>query len=125
MPEPDGPAALRWRVGLLCAAFGAAHLLPALFVLLSAGGPAPVAVSARAWSAFYFAHFVALVCTGYGYLLWRSSRSKVFHGGPMLDFTIGLGALVIVESLGRGWLPGLFLILFGLRVATGRPLLGR
>jgi len=100
MPDA-GPSALRSRVGAICAAFGAAHLLPALFVLLSAGGPAPASVSGRAWSAFYFGHFVTLVASGYGYLFYQASRAKVFHGGPMLDFTIGMGALVIASSFGH------------------------
>lgn len=119
------PAAQRVALGRLCAVFGLLHLLPVAFVLLSSGGPAPVAVTARTWSAFYFGHFVALVCAGYGFLFGLSFRDKVFHGGPTLDFTIGLGALVIAESLGRGWMPGVVLLGFGLRLMNGSPLLGR
>lgn len=119
------PSAQRVALGRLCAAFGLLHLLPAAFVLLSSGGPAPVRVAARTWSAFYFGHFVALTGAGYGFLYLRSARDKVFHGGPTLDFTLGLGALVIAESLGRGWMPGVVLVAFGLRLMNGTPLLGR
>ena len=120
-----GPAAQGVTVGRLMAAFGLLGLAPVAFMLLSAAGPSPLRVSPRAWSLFYFGHFVALVAAGYGWLLTRAAREKVFHGGPMLDFTIGLGALVIASSLGRGWLPGVFLVAFGLRLMTGAPLLGR
>jgi hypothetical protein len=41
----------------------------------------------------------------------------------MLDFTIGLGLLVIASSFGRAWIPGAFLLAFGLRLANGRALL--
>jgi len=34
-----------------------------------------------------------------------------------------LGLLVIATSHGRAWIPGAFLIAFGLRLANGRPLL--
>ena len=91
--------------------------------LLSAYGPNPVALSAPAWSRLYYAQFVALVVSGYGYILFSTAKRHVFHGGPTLDFTIGLGLLVIASSLGRAWIPGAFLIAFGLRLANGRPLL--
>ena len=41
----------------------------------------------------------------------------------MLDFTIGLGLLVVAASFGRAWIPGALMISFGLRLATGRALL--
>jgi hypothetical protein len=90
---------------------------------LSAHGPNPVTLSGQAWSRLYYAQFVALVVSGYGYIFVSTAKGHVFHGGPMLDFTIGLGALVIASSFGRAWIPGAFLIAFGLRLATGRPLL--
>ena len=117
------PAAQRVALGRLCAVFGGLHLLPVAFVLLSSAGPAPVAITARTWSAFYFGHFVALVCAGYGFLFGLAYRDKVFHGGPMLDFTIGVGLLAVLSSFGRAWIPGVFLLTFGLRLANGRALL--
>ncbi len=122
MPK-DGPVAQRLFLGRLFAVFGLIQALAALYVLLSSGGPVPIQVSASSWSAFYFAHFVALTVLGYGWLFWKSARTKVFHGGPMLDYTIGLGALAIASSFGRAWIPGVFLIAFGLRLMSGRALL--
>ncbi|MBI2789388.1 MAG: hypothetical protein HYX59_11955 [Elusimicrobia bacterium] len=117
------PAGQRNRLGLLCAGFGVLSLAPLAMTWLSAYGPNPVALSGPAWSLLYYAQFVALVVSGYGYIFFSTAKRNVFHGGPMLDFTIGLGLLVIASSLGRAWVPGAFLIAFGLRLAGGRPLL--
>lgn len=117
------PVEQRNRLGVLCAAFGALSLAPLAMAWLSAYGPNPIALSGAAWSRIFFGQFVALVVSGYGYIFFSTARRHVFHGGPMLDFTIGLGLLVIASSLGRAWVPGAFLIAFGLRLATGRPLL--
>ncbi len=119
------PARQRSRLGLLCAAFGLALLAPVAMNLLSSFGPAPLAVSAAAWSRYYFGTFVALVLAGYGGLFAEASRTKVFHGGPMIDFSIGLAGAMIAYGFGRGWVPGLFLVLFGARLTSGRALLGR
>lgn len=128
MPEAD----LRRIVGKLCAAFGAAHLLPVAFVWLSSGGPTPVTVSAAAWSAFFYGHFVALVVVGLGAQAVAAARSKLFHGGPMIDFLIGVAGFMVLESLAAigpragtaaALLPGAALAAFGLRLTTGRPLL--
>ncbi len=113
----------RSRLGLLCAAFGALSLAQALFSWLSAHGPAPAAVSAPAWSRLLYGQFIALVVLGYGYILALTARSRVFHGGPMIDFSIGLAGVMIAFGFGRGWVPGPFLLLFGLRLSTGRALL--
>lgn len=120
-----GPATLRSRLGVLCAGFGVLALAPVAMAWLSSHGPAPMAVSASAWSRLYFGHFVALVVLGYGLLFRVASKTKVFHEGPVLDFTVGLGLLVIASSFGRGWIPGLFLIGWGLRLMTGRALVAR
>ena len=117
------PAEQRARLGLLCAAFGALSLAPLALVWLSAYGPAPLAWSATTWSRIYFGQFIALVVAGYGYILAITAKRRVFHGGPMLDFTIGLGLLAVVSSFGRAWIPGAFLLAFGLRLANGRALL--
>lgn len=131
MPE----AALRRAVGRLCAALGLVHFLPAAFVWLSSGGPSPVLVSARAWSLFFYAHFVLLVAGGLGLQAWAAARSKIFHGGPLIDFLLGVTGFMILETLaalalrggaGPSWpalLPGLALAAFGLRLGTGRALL--
>ena len=116
-------AVQRSRLGLLCAAFGVALALPVAYAFLSARGPAPVAVSAAAWSRFYFAHFVLLVVSGFGFLFADAARTRVFHGGPMIDFSIGLAGVMIAFGFGRGWVPGVFLLAFGLRLSTGRPLI--
>lgn len=132
MPE----AALRRAVGLTAAVFGLLHLLPVAFVALSAGGPAPVTVSARAWSVFFYAHFVALAATGFAIQLLSAWKSKLFHGGPLIDFLLGIGGFMLLESIsgvalkgGSGaavfaLVPGVALIAFGARLRTGRPLLG-
>ncbi len=117
------PSEQRSRLGLLCAAFGALALAPLALSWLSAYGPAGISFSARTWSRLYFGQFVALVVLGYGYIMAMAAKKHVFHGGPMLDFTIGLGLLVVASSLGRAWIPGALLIAFGLRLSTGRPLL--
>lgn len=119
------PAVQRSRLGLLCAAFGLALLAPLAMNALSSFGPAPLTVTAAAWSRFYFGTFVALVAAGYGLLFVEASRTKVFHGGPMIDFSIGLAGAMIAYGFGRGWVPGGFLLAFGLRLSNGRPLLGR
>lgn len=113
----------RRALGLLCAAFGVLSLAPLAFVWLSAHGPSPMSVTAAAWSRLYYGLFIALVVSGYGYILAVTAKSKVFHGGPTLDFTIGLGALVVASSFGRPWIPGAFLLAFGLRLSGGRALL--
>ena len=132
MPE----AALRRALGRVCLAFGLAHLLPVAFVWLSSGGPAPVLVAARTWSLFFYAHFIALVAVGLGFQAWSASRAKLFYGGPLIDFLIGVAGFMILETVsglalrngaGPSWpalLPGLALIAFGVRLGTGRPLLG-
>lgn len=78
---------------------------------------------ASVWSRLYFSQFVALVVAGYGYILAVTAKRNVFHGGPTLDFTIGLGLLAIAMSFGRPWIPGVFLLAFGLRLVNGRALL--
>ena len=117
------PTQQRSRLGLLCAAFGVMSLAPLLLTWLSAHGPTPLTLSASAWSRLYFGQFIALVVIGYGYILTITAKKQVFHGGPMLDFSIGLGLLVVASSFGRAWIPGLFLLAFGLRLASGRALL--
>lgn len=117
------PTEQRNRLGILCAAFGALSLAPLAMTWLSSYGPNPIALSGAAWSRIFFGQFVALVVSGYGYIFFSTAKGRLFHGGPMLDFTIGLGVLVIASSLGRAWIPGAFLIAFGLRLANGRPLL--
>ena len=117
------PAEQRSRLGVLCAAFGLLLALPLAFSWLSAHGPAPAALSAAAWSRFYFGHFVLLVGCGFGLLFFDAARTRVFHGGPMIDFSIGLAGVMIAFGFGRGWIPGLFLLVFGLRLCKGRPLI--
>jgi hypothetical protein len=129
-------AALRRALGRVCVAFGLAHLLPVAFVWLSSGGPAPVLVAARTWSLFFYAHFIALVAGGLGLQAWSAARAKLFYGGPLIDFLIGVVGFMILETIsglalrngaGPSWpalLPGVALLAFGVRLGTGRPLLG-
>lgn len=119
------PAVQRAALGRLSLVFGALALAPVAMAWLSARGPAPLSVTAAAWSRLYFGHFVAFVVSGYGYLFAAGRKAGVFYEGPMLDFTVGLGVLVLVSSFGRGWIPGLFLIGWGLRLMNGRPVVGR
>jgi hypothetical protein len=129
MPE----AVLRRRLGLLAAAFGLLHLAPVAFVWLSSLGPAPVAVPAALLSRLFYAHFVALVACGLGLQGFSAARSRLFYGGAFIDFVLGAVGFMLVESVagalagaGASWpvlLPGPALIAFGLRLATGRPLL--
>lgn len=115
--------AQRSRLGFLCAAFGALSMAPILLSWLSSYGPAPLSLTASTWSRLYYGQFIALVAAGYGYLFAEAARRRVFHGGPMIDFSIGLAGVMIAFGFGRGWIPGLFLLAFGLRLASGRPLL--
>ena len=131
------PAAQRVALGRLCASFGLLHLLPVAFVLLSSVGPAPVLIAARAWSQFFFGHFVALVVCGLGFLLAVSARERVFHGGPMIDFLVVMGGFVLVASFGGALLhkgagpswpaltPGAYLLWRGLVLQSGRPMFAR
>ena len=129
MPE----AALRAALGRTVAVFGALYLLPVAFVWLSSGGPSPLMVSARLWSYFFYVHFILLTAAGLGLQAFSASRSKLFHGGPLIDFLIGMAGFMLLETVaglalsgGRSWpalLPGLALVGFGLRLGTGRPLL--
>jgi hypothetical protein len=132
MPE----ARLRLALGRLCSAFGLALLLPVAYVWMSSGGPSPMTVSARAWSLFFYVHFIALTCGGLGLQAYTAARAKLFYGGPLIDFLIGVTGFMMLETFvglalrrgaGPSWpalLPGLALIGFGLRLGTGRPLLG-
>jgi hypothetical protein len=129
MPE----AVLRRRLGLLSAAFGLLHLAPVAFVWLSSLGAAPVAVPAALLSRLFYAHFIALVTCGVGLQFYAASRSRLFYGGPFIDFTLGAVGFMLLESAagaflsgGTSWpvlLPGLCLFAFGLRLSSGRPLL--
>jgi hypothetical protein len=131
---PEG--LLRRWLGRVCVFFGLAHLLPVAFVWLSSGGPAPVMIAARTWSLFFYIHFIALVAGGLGLQAWSAARAKLFYGGPLIDFLIGVTAFIILETVaglalhrgaGPSWpalLPGLLLIAFGIRLGTGGPLLG-
>ena len=135
-PRGSGPGPQRDRLGTLCAAFGALHLAPVAFVLLSSGGPSPLMVSARVWSWGFYAHFILFTAAGLGYLLWISARDKVFHGGPLIDFLLivtgfillsSAGGVLVGAGAGPSWpalLPGVFLIALGLRLKTRRALLG-
>src|SRR5256885_865329 len=128
------PAALRATLGRLLLAFGLLHLAPVAFVLLSSAGPAPVLVTARAWSGFFFGHFVALVVCGLGLLLAVSARDRVFQGGPLIDFLVVIAGFVLVASFGGALLhkgtgpswpalaPGAYLLWRGLVMSAGQPL---
>lgn len=113
----------RSRLGLLCAGFGVLSLAPLALAWLSSHGPTPMSISGALWSKIFFAEFVALVVIGYGYILSVTATKRLFHGGPMIDFSIGLAGVMIAHGFGRGWVPGCFLLAFGLRLATGRALL--
>lgn len=114
------PAAQRRALGYWCAAMGLAHLLPVLFIALSAAGPAPLTVSPRAMSAFYYAHFVTLTAVGLVGLAARAAKDQVFHGGPFIDFAVALTAFMIAASI-SGWVAGPALVVVGLRLMGGRP----
>ena len=125
-------AALRRDLGRLSAAFGLLHLAPAAFVWLSALGPASLNLTARQWSLFFYAHFVAFVAAGYGLQAAAAVRTRVFHGGPMIDFSIGAAGFMTLEALcaaglrAASWpalIPGAALVVFGLRLTSGAPLL--
>lgn len=131
-----GPTSQRVTLGAICAGFGLIHLLPVMFILLSSGGPAPVLVSASVWSQLFFGHFVGLVMGGLGYLLFDSAHKQIFHGGPVIDFLLLLTGFILVSSVGGvllskgtgpSWpalLPGIYLIILGLRLRTGRAFIG-
>ncbi len=114
------PAALRRVLGVWAAVMGVAHALPVAFIALSAAGPAAGTFAGRSMSLFYYAHFILLVAGGLGWLLARSAREKVFHGGPFIDFTVIVTGFILAASA-SGYLAGPFLIAAGLRLAGGRP----
>ncbi len=116
-------ATQRSRLGLLCAGFGVILLAPLAMAWLSSHGPNPLVLSGAAWSRIYYAEFIALVVIGYGYILSVTAKRRVFHAGPMADFSIGMAGVMIAYGFGRGWVPGVFLMIFGLRLATGKALL--
>ena len=132
-----GPSAQRAVLGRILFAFGLLHLAPIAFVLLSSAGPAPVLVSARAWSLFFFSHFIALVVSGLGFLFVICARGRVFHGGPLIDFLVMIAGFILLASFGGALLrqgagpswpalsPGAFLIWRGLAMCTGRALFER
>lgn len=117
------PGALRRALGVWTAAMGLAHLLPVAFIALSAAGPAPLAVSGRGMSLFYYGHFLVLTAGGLGWLLARAARDGLFHGGPFVDFAVVLTGFIVAASL-SGWLAGPFLVAMGLRLLGGRPFFG-
>lgn len=127
---------LRRALGLLCAAFGLVYLAPVAFAWLSPVAPLALRASARAWSLFFYVHFVSLAAGGLGLQALFAAKTKLFHGGPLIDFLIGVAAFMLAETAsglalrrgaGPSWpalLPGLLLIAFGLRLRTGLPLFG-
>ena len=129
------PASQRAALGAIASAGGVLHLLPVTFVLLSSAGPAPVLISARVWSLFFFGHFLGLVVGGLGYLFVVAALERVFYGGPLVDFLLVMTGFILVSSvcsvrlgaeIGSSWpalLPGALLVAVGLRLRTGRPLL--
>lgn len=132
-----GPTAQRVVLGRLASAFGLLHLAPVAFVLLSSAGPAPVLVTARSWSFFFYGHFAALVVCGLVFVLAVSARDRVFHGGPLIDFLVMIAGFVLVASIvgallregsGRSWAslaPSAYLIWRGVAMSSGRSLFGR
>lgn len=127
---------LRRVLGRLCAILGLVYLLPVALLWLTSIGSMPIAISARAWSLFFYVHFVSLAVAGIGLQAYFAARTKIFHGGPLIDFLLGVAAFMLLETLsglalrrgaGPSWpalLPGFLLIAFGARLGTGRPLLG-
>lgn len=114
------PSAQRRTLGLWCGAMGLAHLLPVLFIALSAAGPAPLTVSPRLMSAFYYGHFITLTAVGLVGLAARAAKDQVFHGGPFVDFAVVLTGFMIAASI-SGWVAGPALIVMGVRLMDGRP----
>lgn len=100
---------------------GVAYLLPVLFIALSAAGPAPLALSARAMSAFYYGHFITLTVAGLVGLAARGAKDQVFHGGPFIDFAVAVTAFMLAASVSP-WLAGPALLAAGLRLMSGAPL---
>lgn len=114
------PSALRRALGGWAALMGAAHFLPVAFIALSAAGPAPLAVSQRSMSAFYYAHFITLTAVGLVGLAARGAKDQVFHGGPFIDFAVVLAGFMLAASFSP-WLGGPFLLAAGMRLLSGAP----
>lgn len=114
------PSAQRRALGQWCALMGVAYLLPVLFIALSAAGPAPLAVSPRAMSAFYYGHFITLTAVGLVGLAARGAKDQVFHGGPFIDFAVTLTLFMLAASVSP-WLAGPALLGMGLRLMSGAP----
>jgi hypothetical protein len=126
---------LRRRLGAVCASFGLLHLLPCALVWLSSGGLRPIAWTLRTWSLLYYFHFLGLVFAGIGVQAHLAFRTRLFYGGPFIDFLLGVGGFMILETFaatlgGTGsasilqLVPGAALAAYGARLAGGRPLLG-
>lgn len=114
------PSAQRRALGAWSLAMGLAHFLPIAFIALSAAGPAPLAVSARAMSAFYYGHFISLTAVGLVGLAARAAKDQVFHGGPFIDFAVTVTAFMLAASV-SGWLAGPTLAIVGIRLMNGVP----
>jgi hypothetical protein len=114
------PAAQRRALGMWTALMGVVHFLPVAFIALSAAGPAPLAVSPRTMSAFYYGHFITLTAVGLVGLAARAAKDQVFHGGPFIDFAVALTLFMLAASVSP-WLAGPVLVALGLRLMSGSP----
>lgn len=114
------PSAQRRALGGWAAFMGVVHFLPVAFIALSAAGPAPSGISARAMSSFYYGHFIALTVVGFVGLAARAAKDQVFHGGPFIDFAVAMTAFMLAASVSP-WLAGPALVLIGLRLMSGTP----
>ena len=116
----SGPSRQRSQLGCICIVFGLLMFALLALTWLSFYGPSPYFLHTTTISHLYFALYVLLTATGYLYIFLSGLSSRIFHAGPMADFSIGLGILVVIASLGYAWMPAVFLVLFGLRLTFGK-----
>lgn len=125
-------AKLRRQLGIFCASMGVIFLAAVAAARLSAHF-GNLAALTRLWGLFFFGHFILFILIGIILQVIASARCGLFFGGPFIDYSVAIAALVVVDSVTaaavRGGyaaaaicLPGIFLITFGLRMKTARPL---
>ena len=122
---------LRRGIGALYVLAGVVHWAEMGFVTLISYRLIQVHMTGQLWSRMYFAQFLLLVITGPLYLLLAFRRSGLFTYAALVDYLVGVPVFIILLSivlalLVRGaspalsFLPGGFLLAYGIGLLSGR-----